>query len=152
MVFFHRFVFIPRPHTWCCTVQSAVSAAGPRLIHSSVKLKLTQLNSESGCSQLQPVSQETRRCSQITAARTETVAIFQLHNIWVKVGSPRRGPESFPAHISRQNNGNVLRIAGTFSEIKSSFILAGQSQPTHHSVSAESQHVSCILVDSCNFT
>lgn len=88
MVLFHWFVFIPAPYTWGWMVRSAASAAGPTLIHSSVKLKLTQLNSESGCSQLQPVSQKTRLCNQITAACTETVAIFQLYNIWVKVGVP----------------------------------------------------------------
>lgn len=90
MVLIHWFVFIPRPYTWGWMVQSAVSAAGATLIHSSVKLKLTQLNSESGCSQLQPVSQKTRLCNQITAACTETVAIVQLCNIWVKVGVPDR--------------------------------------------------------------
>lgn len=79
-----------------------VSAAGPTLIHSSVKLKLTQLNSESGCSQLQPVSQKTRLCNQITAACTETVAIFQLCNIWVKVGVPDEELEaSQPTFLDR---------------------------------------------------
>lgn len=88
MVLFHWFVFIPSPCTWGWMVQSAVSAAGPTLIHSSVKLKLTHLNSETGCSQLQPVSHQTRLGNQITAAATKTVAIFQLYNIWVKVGVP----------------------------------------------------------------
>lgn len=150
MVLFHWFVFIPTPYTWGWMVQSAVSAAGPTLIRSSVKLKLTQLNSESGCSQLQPVSQKTRLCNQITAACTETVAIFQLY-IWVKVGSPRRGTGTFTAHISRQNNHNMLRNARTYSE-RSTFILAWQSQLTHHFMASASHNLSCILVVSCNFT
>lgn len=110
MVLLHTdwFVFIPRPYTWDWMVWSAVSAAGPALIHSSVKLKLTQLNSESGRSQLPTVSQKTRLCNQIIAACTGTVAVFHLYNIWVKVGVPDKESEhSQPTFLNRIHHSSI---------------------------------------------
>lgn len=117
MVLLHTdwFVFIPRPCTWDWMVWSAVSAAGPALIHSSVKLKLTQLNSESGWSQLPTVSQKTRLCNQIIAACTGTVAVFHLYDIWVKVGVPDKESEhSQPTFSNRIHHSSIrsLGVAG----------------------------------------
>lgn len=118
MVLLHSdwFVFIPTPHTQGWMVRAAVSAAGHTLIHSSVKLKLTRVNSESECSQLQPVSQKTRLCNQITAARTGTVAIFQLCNIWVKVGIPDEDLEPSQSTFPDRIDHDTLTKPGPYSK------------------------------------